>query len=161
MGCPPFVEMATALKVFFSPEGSGMCTHQMATQIGEALCDGNGTLVKVYPVFSNTTPNRLEDRNMDSSKFEHHNITLHHESSGLLQFYDFFNFVKKFIAFVANDLPFWENGSVDRSTSQTPASRIPPLIHNTGLIGASSVPRLFVSCFCRNLENKSKSLVAT
>ena len=81
MGCPPFVEMATALKVFFSPEGSGMCTHQMATQIGEALCDGNGTLVKVYPVFSNTTPSRLEDRNMDSSKFEHHNITLHHESS--------------------------------------------------------------------------------
>ena len=24
----------------------------MATQIGEALCDGNGTLVKVYPVDS-------------------------------------------------------------------------------------------------------------
>ena len=50
--CLPFVEMATALKVYSSPEGSGMCTHQMATQIGEALRDGNDTLVKVYPVDS-------------------------------------------------------------------------------------------------------------
>ena len=50
----------------------------MATQIGEALCHS-----------FNTTPNRLEDRNMDPSKSEHHNMTLHHESSSLLQFYDF------------------------------------------------------------------------
>ena len=39
----------------------------MATQIGEALCHSFNT----------------------TSKFEHHNMTLHHESSGLLQFYDF------------------------------------------------------------------------
>ncbi len=50
--CLPFVEMATALKVFFAPEGSGMCTHQMATQIGEAFCDGSDTHVKLVGGFN-------------------------------------------------------------------------------------------------------------
>ena len=73
-----------------------MCTHQMATQIGEALCDGSDTHVKVYPVdsFQHHTK-KVEDRNMDPLKFEHHNVTLHHESSGLLQFYHPFSILAR------------------------------------------------------------------
>ena len=75
MGCPPFVEMATALKVFFFYLKAVVCAPtKWQLKSGRPFVMVTVHLLKYTPlIVFNSTPNRSEDRNMDPSKFEHHN----------------------------------------------------------------------------------------